>query len=115
MPPSRSAGGVPSARCSRRRGTSARETSKLAGDRKFREQLLAYPEESEFTKPVAALARRIEAAEWFEVLGRVQGVDGITKLLGACRRQLEESPSHPGLLLLAGLCRTASPDPQQGP
>jgi hypothetical protein len=36
-------------------------------------------------------------------------------MLGACRRQLEENPSHPGLLLLAGICRTASPNPQQGP
>jgi hypothetical protein len=85
------------------------------GNERFREQLLAYLEESEFTKPVAALAARIDPSDWFQVLSRVQGGDGITKLLGACRRQLEEAPSHPGLLLLAGLCRTASPNPQQGP
>ncbi len=85
------------------------------GTEKFREQLLAYLEESEFTKPIVELSSRIEPQEWFDVLSRVTGVDGITKLLGACRRQLEESPSHPGLLLLAGLCRTASQNPQQGP
>jgi hypothetical protein len=84
-------------------------------DARFREQLLAYLEESEFTKPVAELATRIRPQEWFELLGQVQGIDGVIKLLGACRRRLEESPSHPGLLLLAGLCRTASPYPEQGP
>lgn len=82
---------------------------------RFREQLLAYLEESEFTQPVVALTGRIDPDDWFQVLAMVKGIDGITKLLGACRRQLEESPSHPGLLLLAGLCRTASPNPQQGP
>jgi hypothetical protein len=82
---------------------------------RFREQLLAYLEESEFTKPVNVLATRVHPREWFELLAQVRGMDGITKLLGACRRKLEESPSHPGLLLLAGLCRTASPYPEQGP
>ena len=80
----------------------------------FRQQLLVYLEESEFTNPVAELTTRIDPGEWFDVLSRVTGLDGIMKLLGACHRQLEESPSHPGLLLLAGLCRTASPSPQEG-
>jgi hypothetical protein len=53
--------------------------------------------------------------EWFDLLEQVTGNDGITKMLGACRRQLEENPSHPGLLLLAGICRTASVRFQQGP
>ncbi len=81
----------------------------------FRQQLLAYLEESEFTQPVAELTRRHDPADWFRVLSWIQGVDGITKLLGACRRQLEDSPGHPGLLLLAGICRTTSPNPEQGP
>ncbi|HYT90185.1 MAG TPA: hypothetical protein VEL76_15865, partial [Gemmataceae bacterium] len=95
----------------------ARDAARRNGDGPafFRRQLLAYLEESEFTKPVGELAQRLEPTEWFRVLGRVEGVDGITKLLGACRRRLEDSPSHPGLLLLAGICRTTSPNPEQGP
>jgi ATP-dependent DNA helicase RecQ len=86
-----------------------------SGAEKFREQLLSYLEESEFTKPLKALATRINPKEWFDVLRQVTGIDGITKLLGSCRRELVESnPSHPGLLLLAGLCRTASPNPELG-
>jgi ATP-dependent DNA helicase RecQ len=85
------------------------------GPDRFREELLRYLEESKFTKPVVELASRINPVEWFEVLSAVLGVDDVGKLLGACRRQLEESPSHPGLLLLAGVCRTASPNPRQGP
>jgi RecQ family ATP-dependent DNA helicase len=85
------------------------------GEASFRQQLLAYLEESEFSKPVENLAGRIEPAEWFALLVRVEGMDGITKLLGACRRRLEDSPSHPGLLLLAGICRTTSLYPEQGP
>jgi RecQ family ATP-dependent DNA helicase len=93
----------------------AQASSSPARNARFREQLLAYLEESEFSKPVETLAGRVHPQEWFDVLGQVQGMDGVTKLLGACRRRLEESPSHPGLLLLAGLCRTASPYPDQGP
>ena len=92
----------------------SRAGSGRTGKERFREQLLAYLEESEFSKPVATLAGRMQPPEWFEVLSQVRGIDGITKLLGACRRRLEESPSHPGLLLLAGLCRTASPYSEQG-
>jgi RecQ family ATP-dependent DNA helicase len=91
----------------------AREESASSGNQRFREQLLAYLEESEFTKPVASLATNIAPDEWFQILDQVQGVDGTTKLLGACRRQLEESPSHPGLLLLAGLCRMTTPHSEQ--
>jgi len=95
----------------------ARDAVRLAADGadSFRRQLLAYLEESEFTKPIGTLAQHIEPGEWFAVLARVEGLDGITKLLGACRRRLEDSPSHPGLLLLAGICRTTSPYPEQGP
>ena len=91
----------------------ARDAASL-GPQEFRKQLLAYLEESEFTEPVTELSTRMNPEEWFKVLSQVTGIDGITKLLGACRRQLENFPSHPGLLLLSGLCRTASPNPQQG-
>ena len=79
----------------------------------FRQQLLDYLEESEYTAPVVEFSKRDNPDLWFEVLSRVNGLDGISKLLGACRRQLEESPEHPGLLLLAGLCRLASPSAHQ--
>jgi len=73
--------------------------------KKFREQLMAYMEESEFTQPVKELTRRILPREWFDLIDKAEGVDGIVKLFGACRRQLEEFPEHPGLLLLTGFCR----------
>lgn len=44
----------------------------------------------------------------------IKGADDITKLLGACRRQLQETPDHPGLLLLSGLCSLNSPYPEEG-
>lgn len=76
-----------------------------SGIQKFREQLNNYMTESEFTQPVIELTKRTLPAEWFELLGKAEGVDGLVKLFGACRRQLEESPQHPGLLLLTGFCR----------
>jgi len=79
----------------------------------FRQQLLDYLEESEYTAPVVEFSKRDDPDLWFEVLSKVNGLDGLSKLLGACRRQLEESPEHPGLLLLAGLCRLASPSTHQ--
>jgi RecQ family ATP-dependent DNA helicase len=81
----------------------------------FRQQLLAYLEVSEFTEPVKSLVGSLKPDAWFGLLDRVEGMDGVVKLLGACRRRLEEVPDHPGLLLLAGLCRTASANPEQGP
>lgn len=80
----------------------------------FREHLLAYLEESEFTRPVAEMAAGRAPGRWFEVLGSVEGLDGLTKLLGACRRELEESPSHAGLLLVAGVCRLACVGADEG-
>lgn len=74
------------------------------GDRRFREELLRYLEESEFTEPVRTLSET-NWENWFELVRRAEGVDGLRKLYGACRRQLEESPNHPGLLLLNGICR----------
>lgn len=84
------------------------------GPEEFRRQLLAFLEESEFTEPVRILASRLDAAEWFSLLDKVKGMDDITKLLGACRRQLQETPEHPGLFLLAGLCSLSSPYPDEG-
>lgn len=75
------------------------------GVQKFREQLVTYMAESEFTQPVQELTKRVFPKEWFDVLGKAEGVDGLVKLFGACRRQLEEFPEHPGLLLLTGFCR----------
>jgi len=72
---------------------------------KFREQLMAYLQESEYTQPVKEITRRIDVNEWFQTIDRAQGVDGLVKLLGACRRFLEELPEHPGLLLITGFCR----------
>lgn len=77
------------------------------GKQEFREQLLRYMQESKFTQPIKELTRRVTPSEWFELLRKAEGIDGLTKLFGACRRQLEESPEHPGLLLLTGFCRLA--------
>ncbi len=82
----------------------ARDAVRL-GAQKFREQLNNYMAESEFTQPVKELTKRVLPSEWFELLDKAEGVDGLFKLFGASRRQLEESPEHPGLLLLRGFCR----------
>lgn len=74
------------------------------GMTKFREQLTSYMAESEFTTPVQELPVHTPK-EWFALLNKAEGVDGLIKLFGAVRRQLEESPEHPGLLLLRGFCR----------
>jgi len=90
----------------RRRRRAMWEMLQAARDsKKFREQLMAYMEESEFTQPVKELTKRILPSEWFDLIDKAEGVDGIVKLFGACRRQLEEFPEHPGLLLLTGFCR----------
>jgi ATP-dependent DNA helicase RecQ len=89
----------------RRRRRAMWEMLQAARDpERFREQLMAYMEESEFTQPVRELTGRIVPSEWFDLIDKAEGVDGIVKLLGACRRQLEEFPKDPGLLLLRGFC-----------
>lgn len=80
----------------------------------FREQLVAYVEESEFTARVAALRQTPNPDEWLAALDEVRGRDSLTQLLGACRRGLEEDPTHPGLLMLAGTCRLAIVGPEAG-
>jgi hypothetical protein len=69
----------------------ARQPSAGEREARFRQQVLAYLEESEFTRPVAGLAQAVRPEEWFGLLGRLEGMDGVIKLLGACRRRLEEA------------------------
>lgn len=85
------------------------------GPAAFREALLTYLEASKFTKSVKQIARSDDHRLWLAELSKIQGMDDLTQLLGACRRQLEEYPSHPGLLLLAGFCRAAGGStPEEG-
>ncbi|MEM1913681.1 MAG: RecQ family ATP-dependent DNA helicase [Thermofilaceae archaeon] len=94
-------------RIERRRRRAIWEMLQAARDpQRFREQLMAYLAESEFTQPVRELATRkpLLPSEWFELLRKAEGVDGLVKLFGACRRALEEFYEHPGLLLLRGFC-----------
>lgn len=69
----------------------------------FREYLMNYLVESEFTIPVKKIARSDNWQEWLKPLSQAKGKSGLEKLLGSCRRQLEETPNHPGVLLLAGI------------
>lgn len=71
----------------------------------FRAQLLAYLADSEFSDTVRALSERSEPADWLDLLARIDTPDAAAWVLGACRRALEDNPSHPGLLLLAGVAR----------
>ncbi|MGQ9696910.1 MAG: DEAD/DEAH box helicase, partial [Armatimonadota bacterium] len=75
------------------------------GIERFREQINTYMAESKFSHPVKELTKRVSPTEWFDLLSKVEGVDGLVRLFGACRRQIEEFPEHPGLLLLTGFCR----------
>lgn len=79
----------------------------------LRKLILIIMEESEFTEPVDKLSWN-KPEEWFKLLSSVKGVDGISKLVGACLRRLVDDPNHPGLLLLGGLCRCSGPDPKLG-
>lgn len=69
----------------------------------FRQQLLAYLEESEFSPLVSSVAMSDNLDEWFDVLHRAKDQTDLEKMVGACRRELEDHPSHPGLLFLNGL------------
>ncbi|OPX59378.1 MAG: ATP-dependent DNA helicase RecQ [Methanomassiliicoccales archaeon PtaB.Bin134] len=80
----------------------------------FRRQLLAYLEESEFTPLVAAVAETDDISIWLSVLQKVSDQTDLEKVIGACRRELEENPSHPGLLLLAGLSSLLLVDTGEG-
>lgn len=91
----------------------AAEAGNGGDDRRLREELLAYLEVSQYTKPVRELSGRIRPSEWVALLEEAAGTEAATKLLGACRRQLEATPDHPGLLLVAGLCRVGGADERQ--
>lgn len=75
------------------------------GSESFRQQLLAYLEDSPFTERVARMSERIDPEDWSSTLEMVTGGEEAMLLLGACRRALEVTPRHPGLLLLAGIAR----------
>lgn len=80
---------------------------------KFRKQILAFLERSDFTEVMENLSD--DPIGWFKVLDKVENDDDVTKLLGACRRKLSENPDHIGVRLLEGLCLMTSPSPDQGP
>ena len=92
---------------------SARDAVSL-GPAVFREHLIAYLEESEFTRQVGEVTRTSDPGAWLVTLEAVGGLDSVTKLLGACRRGLEEDPGHPGLLMIGGTCRLACFGPGEG-
>jgi len=75
----------------------------------FRMQLLNYLEKTEFTQPLADMAKKIEPMEWVSIASKVEDIDSSRHLLGGCRRALESYPDHPGLLLLSAFSRLMIP------
>lgn len=75
------------------------------GPEKFRKELNSYMADSPFTQDVLGLAGRENHREWFELLAKAEGVDGLEKLHSACRRAVGEYPFHPGVLLLYGFSK----------
>ncbi|NLT46602.1 MAG: hypothetical protein GXX80_14005, partial [Thermotogaceae bacterium] len=72
----------------------------------IRRALLDYLESSPFTGPLQEILRKIDPKQWWEILNILEDnddVDTARQLLGGCRRFLESSPDHPGLLLLSGV------------
>jgi hypothetical protein len=49
-----------------------------------------------------------------DTLAQLEIMDDLTQLLRVCRRQLEDYPDHPGLLILSGFCRVATNFSEQG-
>lgn len=70
----------------------------------FRVEILSYLENTEFTKEVRGLVFNEDYHLWSEKLSSTDNID-LIRLLGSCRRQLENNPDNPGLLFIAGLCR----------
>jgi ATP-dependent DNA helicase RecQ len=87
-------------------------------DETIRKALLNYLERSPFTEPLLQLSGRIEPEDWWEVMNirdeldqpLLNEVDSAGQLLGGCRRNLESSPSHPGLYFLSGFARLLLPN-----
>ncbi|MCM8749207.1 RecQ family ATP-dependent DNA helicase [Thermomicrobiaceae bacterium CFH 74404] len=73
-----------------------------SGTQKFRDELLRYLEESEYSDAVRSLREDLPD-DWLALFRRASAPDALPKLAGAVRRHLEERPFHPGLLLLRGL------------
>jgi ATP-dependent DNA helicase RecQ len=83
-----------------------------------RAELLAYLEESPFTKPLEKIVRQLDPGAWMSVLTLkdetgaplLRSVDGARQLLGGCRRLLESYPDDAGLLFLTSLARLLLPE-----
>ena len=73
----------------------------------FRDEILGYLEESEFSDPVKKLAKNDNLDNFIPLIIDIRERDYsrimYIKLLGACRKELEEFPNNPGLLILSGL------------
>ncbi|MEN6395617.1 MAG: RecQ family ATP-dependent DNA helicase [Methanoregula sp.] len=82
----------------------------INGPDAFRNYLINYLVESEFTNPVKEIAKSDCHDGWLDLLLTAKGKGGLEKLLGASRRQLEETPNHPIVLILAGISQVGVAD-----
>jgi len=87
----------------------------------FRTRFLTYLDETEWTKMIRKPANEPNITkptenpeDWITILSNIKGRDDINKLLGACRRELDENPDLIGVRLMAGLCLIAEGDSVQG-
>lgn len=87
----------------------------------FRAGFLTYLDETEWTKMIRKptdqphITKPTEIPDdWIEIISNIKGKDDINKLLGACRRELDENPDLIGVRLMAGLCLMAEGDLEQG-
>lgn len=80
----------------------------------IRRALLDYLESSPFTGPLQEILQKTDPTQWWKILDileRNDDVDTAMQLLGGCRRFLESSPDHPGLLILSGVGSLAVKSP----
>ncbi len=73
------------------------------GERQFRNRLLTYLGESEFSAALAGLDPDEISASVEQIMSQVFTTGDLSELLGACQRSREEDPENPTLLLLEGL------------
>ncbi|MCX7819853.1 MAG: RecQ family ATP-dependent DNA helicase [Kiritimatiellae bacterium] len=82
-------------------------------DAEFREAILAYLQESEFTEPLKKWLRRpfaeIGLREVTEMLQSAQTLDQIKRMLGTVRRLLDEEPDNLALRLISVCARAICP------